>query len=483
MKKILPLLILMFFATAVFAQAKKTDGLKKSITFEKILKADTGLNQIGWMGTRSSKMIKSSQWSIGCETLDRDFAQFSKYKKYVGALGAKKGRLQSGWAKTEKQKGVYDFAWMDECVYGLHEMGVEPRISLGYGNPIYGSEIDLGAKVDRLVNNPEAMAAWLKYVETTVKRYKDVCDEWEIWNEPYNQEGVYVRLLIPTAELIKKIQPNAITSAETIYRQDPKGIADRKAMFDALKKEGKTDLIDQWSYHPYVRNPDSVYPLVDALQKELAQYSPKWTLYQGEVGCPSQLEWTHALSFYEWTEYSQVKWDLRRMFGDRMRKIQTSVFTIIDLRYYNMLQSFGLLRANLNDTVVYKRPSYYAVQHVMGYFDDTVEPVEFAKYQASIDRPITIGRFEKNKTPILVIWFGDEIPSDSLQWDKVNLTVNGVSFKDPVYVELISGKILSLDKIWKSSKENAEFKSLPVWDSPMMIVERDQIKIFDKQVK
>lgn len=482
MKKILPLLILLLCTTCLFAQTKKS-GLKKSITFEKFLKASNGLDQIGWMGIRSSKQIKSSPWSVGCETLDRDFAQFKKYKKYVGALGAKKGRLQSGWAKTEKQKGIYDFAWMDECVYGLHEMGVEPRISLGYGNPIYGSEIDLGAKVDQLVNNPEAMAAWLKYVEVIVNRYKDVCDEWEIWNEPYNQEGVYVRLLIPTAELIKKIQPNATTSAEVVFHQNPKAIADRKAMFDALKNAGKMDLIDQWSYHPYVQNPDSVYPLVEALQKEMAQYSPKWTLYQGEVGCPSQLEWTHALSFYEWTEYSQVKWNLRRMFGDRMRKIPTSVFTIIDLRYYNMLQSFGLLRANLNNTVIYKRPSYYAVQHVMGFFDDTVEPVEFAKYQSNTERPITIARFQKSKSPVLVIWYGDQIPSNSLSWDKVDLTIEGVSFKNPVFVELVTGKILSLDKIWNSDNGKTTFKSLPVWDSPIMILEKNQIDIREKQIK
>ncbi len=451
----------------------------RSITYDKIKSTPVGMPQIGWMGARSSKEIQSSPWSIGCETLDRDFAKFSSYKKFVGELGAKKGRLQSGWAKTEKQKGVYDFAWMDECVFGLHKMGVEPRISLGYGNPIYGSNVNLGANVSQVVDNPEGMAAWLKYVEAIVTRYKDICDEWEIWNEPYNQEGVYARLLIPTARLIKKIQPNATTCAETLWAPNAKKA--RQEMFDAIKKSGDLNIINQWSYHPYVPNPDESYPNIEKFRKEVLEFNPKWQIYQGEVGCPSQLEWTHALSYRSWTEYSQVKWDLRRMFGDRIRSIPTNVFTLVDLRYYNMLQSFGLLRCDLLYHVVYKRPSYHAVQHVMGFFDDEVKPVELAENKSDSKRPITAARFDKAGTPVLVLWYGDQIPSDDVSWDKVNLTVKNVTFKDPVYVELISGKIYNFGEKtpWKSVNGSTEFRQLPVWDCPMMIVERDQIKIYD----
>ena len=111
------------------------------------------------------------------------------------------------------------------------------------------------------------------------------------------------------------------------------------------------------------------------MKRQLAAYSPKYKVYQGEVGCPSILEWTHALAYYPWTEYSQAKWDLRRMAGDRGRGIPCSVFTIIDLKYPDMLQSFGLIRSNLLLQFIYKRPAYYAVQHMMGFFDDAVKPV------------------------------------------------------------------------------------------------------------
>lgn len=65
--------------------------------------------QIGKIVPRSSKEIASSGWSVGCETLDRDMASYSNYKGYLGLLGVKGARLQAGWAKTEKQSGVYDW--------------------------------------------------------------------------------------------------------------------------------------------------------------------------------------------------------------------------------------------------------------------------------------------------------------------------------------------------------------------------------------
>ena len=89
-----------------------------------------GLKQIGWLETKHSKEVKSSIWSVGCETLDRDYAKFSIYKDYVGELGVKRARLQSGWAKCEKEKDNYKFEWFDSCVYGLSEQTVEPWVCL-----------------------------------------------------------------------------------------------------------------------------------------------------------------------------------------------------------------------------------------------------------------------------------------------------------------------------------------------------------------
>ena len=473
MKKIASVLLLCLFIYPVIVNGQPRKY--RSITWAKFQSSGPNLKQIGEMAVRPSKDIKSSIWSVGCETLDRDYAKFSVYKDYVGELGVKHGRLQSGWAKCEKQKGVYSFEWLDSCVYGLNEQSVKPWICLCYGNPVYGSDIGLGAGVAALAYNEEAMTGWLKYVELTINRYKDVVNEWEVWNEPYGQEKEYLPLLIRTAELIKKIQPDAIILGETLWNPQNPNV---KNFFDGLKAEGKLDLVDYWAYHPYVRNPDDCYPVLDEFVTLLKSYNPDYKIYQGETGCPSQLEWTHALSNYPWTEYSQAKWDLRRMAGDRVRNIPSSIFTIIDLRYTNMLQSFGLIRSDLLHDFIYKRPSYYGVQHMVSFFDDDVKAVGEMEYESNSSRAMTIAGFKKEGKPVALVWFKDQVPTDDLKWDLVNITIKGIKFQDPVYIEMITGKVYEIDKsTLKINGKNTILTELPVWDSPVMIAERSLVDL------
>ena len=84
------------------------------VTWAKLNKLDPGMKEIGRLAVRGAKDIKSSKWSVGCETMDRDYADWNAYKHLLEPLGAKHGRLFSGWAKTEQEKGVYDFTWRSE---------------------------------------------------------------------------------------------------------------------------------------------------------------------------------------------------------------------------------------------------------------------------------------------------------------------------------------------------------------------------------
>ncbi len=107
-----PLTILLFFATLINAKAQNFNELK--------------WKEIGAVKTLSAKEIKSSRWSIGGETLDRDYANYNAYKSYLGPLGAKRIRLQAGWARCEKVKGQYDFTWLDAIVDDAISQGVQP---------------------------------------------------------------------------------------------------------------------------------------------------------------------------------------------------------------------------------------------------------------------------------------------------------------------------------------------------------------------
>ena len=65
------------------------------------------MKRVGTIAPRCVKEIHGSNWTLGCETLDRDFANFEEYKRFLAPLGIKQIRLQAGWAKCEREKGKY----------------------------------------------------------------------------------------------------------------------------------------------------------------------------------------------------------------------------------------------------------------------------------------------------------------------------------------------------------------------------------------
>jgi len=43
----------------------------------------------------------------------------------------------------------------------------------------------------------------------------------------------------------------------------------------------------------------------------------------------------------------------------------------------------------------------------------------------------------------VLVWYKDQIPSDELKWDLVDLTIKKATFKDPVYVEMVTARSTS----------------------------------------
>jgi len=470
-----------------------TRSLKReraSITWTRFNSLDPGLKPLGRLAVRPSDAIADSKWSVGCETLDRDYADFTQYARFVGELGVKRGRLFSGWAKTEKEKGVYDFGWLDRQVRGLDALGVKPWLCLSYGNPVYNSGLNLGAGVAGVMGNPEGRAAWLRYCGEVVRRYKDVVTEWEIWNEPFGKQmPAYAEMLVGTEAVIRGIQPDATVMASAVG-----AYANNEEVLKLLDGKGKAAIVDVWHYHPYIPNPDEPngwwgYDTVEKLRKLVTRYNPKARIMQGEVGCPAQLEFGHALCNRPWTEYSQAKWTLRRMTGEAVRGIPYNVFSMVDLQYKDyMLQSFGLLRMDLGKRFVYRRPNFYAVQNTVNVLDcdatpagiDENVPFEVVRRAHACDtaaRKLSCARFARKGEPLAFVWYNDAIPDDTLAWDRVSVTLP-VAFKEPVWVEMVTGRVFVLDKADVSVSGGAtQFRSLPVWDAPVLVAERDALQL------
>ena len=453
----------------------------RCITREKLETLDLGLEEIGQLKVRHSKDIKASNWSIGCETMDRDYADWDQYKRFVGLLGAKRGRLFSGWAKTEQEKGVYDFAWLDKQVREMAAMGVKPWICLSYGNPVYGSDFRLGMRVKQVTDNPEAFKAWLAFCRACVERYRDVVDEWEVWNEPFKQGQEYAELFYRTAKEIRSIQKEArIFCTAVEFPQD------YKAVLEKLKAEKALDLGSLFIYHPYDGNPDLSYAkYTEPLRALVKSYNPAYDVMQGESGCPAQLEWGHALRYLEWTEYSQAKWNLRRAIGDAVRGIPSNIFTMIDLQYTFMLQSFGMLRSNTLKEVIYRRPVYFAMQNVFSTLDCeavpqcicTNAPATATRRAADAEGfyapALTVARFSRAGKPLVFFWYSGAMPSSRLVFDCGEIAFD-VVFDNPVVVEFITGRVFRVPaSSVRRSAGRTVVSDVPLWDSPLMIADED----------
>ena len=452
------------------APATVLERERPCVTMERLYGLHPGAGrEIGRLRARTSPEIRASKWSVGCECLDRDYADWDAYKALLPLLGVKHARFISGWAKTEQEKGVYDFSWLDPQLRECAAAGVKPWVTLAYGNPVYGSDFRLGMRVRQITDNPDALAAWLRYVTAVVTRYADIVDEWEPWNEPYGQDEDYATLFIETARAIRKVQPYAKILCAAV------GQDGYKAVLERLKAEDALDLASIFIYHPYSPNPDSTFEEHEGdfwdwpvkplpLRKFIQQYSPAFDVMQGEAGCPAQLEFAHGLSNLEWTEYAQAKWNLRQAIGNAARDIPSSVFTIIDYQYTFMLQSFGLIRSNTLKEFVYRRPSFFAMRNVYALFDEDTSPVRHWTEGVRGGR-ISFAAFERFGKRLLLAWFSGEMPSADLSFRKVDLARHLPETGDLVWVEMITGRVFTLDSA----------AAVPLWDSPVMVCDRDAV--------
>ena len=464
----------------------------------------TAYTYIGQLKPRSTKEITSSNWILGCETLDRDMADYHQYKEFLAPLGIKRIRLQAGWAKTEKQKGVYNWEWLDKIIDDAVSRGIEPWLETSYGNPIYpgGGGTNLSAGIP---SSKEALSGWDKWVGALVQRYKGKVKEWEVWNEPnfgdntINDPESVAALNIRTAEIIKRIQPEAKVSGLSMGHIDT-GYADKFFKYIADRKKMK--LFDNMAYHDYWYNPDANYLHVVELRRVLDKYAPQIKLRQGENGAPSMGgPGRGAIGDYDWSELSQAKWNTRRMLVDLGHDIESSILGIIDMNYnqsapITRLNVKGLIESDSTRRAIRPKLAYYAIQSVSAIFDNSLQrlkslhslhnvnapvPKGEVRYNLNTDRSMAVFGYENLKTgkQVFTFWMDENIPTETKERKNLKLTLMGdVNIDELVYVDIISGSVYEIPSLlWRKEQGKFMLDILPVWDAPILIADKSLINL------
>ena len=389
---------------------------------------------------------------IGLECLDRDLWDLKPTLPALKELGVSRGRLQSGWAKTEREKGVYDFAWLDEAVAGVRAAGVEPWISLSYGNPLYAPE-GMKARADGIGLSPlmteEGTAAWRRYVRAIVTRFKDRVKVWEVWNEPecgiffkvrpgktWRQD--YLELLKITAEEIRAADPSArVAAGATAGTPGDDQIA-------GLFEDGLGAYADIYTFHGYGAIPETFDRTSAATYAMIRRNAPKVEIWRGEAGLPSAPSGRGALSNVKTSEAVQCRWMARHLVRDLADPSIdfTSYFHLFDFEHFSHKYTYhyGVLR----DGDCSKKPSFAVLRRIRDFFDDgCCVPDRTLGVSAKAD-DVVFHAFRRNGSAF-VAYVRPELPSDEPVVRETDVSVffgnSKERWRDPVVLNVVDGTV------------------------------------------
>jgi len=455
------------------------------------------LPEIGRIKARNASETQCRHWTLGCETLDRDYADYDEYKEYLAPLGLVKIRLQGGWGKCEKVRGVYDFAWLDHIIDDARARGLEIMLETDYGNPLYpgGGGIDPQRRVpmagaapvvppseNGLPRSPEGLKAWDNWVRAMAEHFKGRVKEWAMWNEPdTNKETTAQEIVdfnIRTAEIILSVIPDAKIAGLSMGAHQPTELSKYMELF---VKAGKADLFTWFIYHSYTINPDSCADSLSGMKRVLDDFKIRAKLRDGESGCPSEYMTAFALRNLPWSEFSQCKWDLRRYVGDFGKGVESSVFTICDFNHIGKgLNRKGLLYAGADRKVIRKKPSYAAIQHMVSLFDGEAKLIPACGAAVLAEKESFAFRAERRGGLMGAWWDSSSTPAENTEPEKADLMLTG-DIREPMLCELISGRVFAFpeDRILRLPGRML-FRDVPFIDTPLVIAEKNIIPIQEK---
>ena len=434
---------------------------------------DLGLTVVGAMPVRPSHEIEASPLGVGFETLDR--RQFDPHRAtpWVGKLGVKWARCQTGWARTETAKGTYDFTWLDDVVDGLLAVGVRPWFNLGYGNPLHVAGADETAVGWAPVFDEGARQAWVRYTGAIADHFAGRVRHWEIWNEPNiphfwkpkkPDPADYVDLVKMTAPEIRRRVPDAVIIGCATAGIDTRFV--RGCLEHSL-----AEYVDKVTYHPYRRRPEEGYRgEVTALREALAVHKKGIEIWQGENGCPSRQGGSGALSGHPWTETLQAKWLLRRILTDLLLDVEmTSYFVIVDLvGYRGKVNEKGLLRGDYTP-----KPAYFAYQRLCALFDAGTKRCDLQPAFEGDDAGRTVAVTFRWQDRLLCAYWHPADLFDGFGKGPLRARIavgDGEALKRPVLADPLTGRVYRLEGGVQKAGE-WRFPSLPLVDWPLLLTE------------
>jgi hypothetical protein len=483
--------------------------------------AGEGRMLLGHVAPRTSGGIEGSPWGIQIGSLD------SSHIARAAGIGVKWTRLNCSWREVEKERGIYDWKKTDEAFSIALAEGITPFVCLAGSNPLYCRESIVtddrerelyGSSLQPPTSSPEAKEAWLQFVRAAVGRYRDRIRYWEVWNEPNHRaywgaqpDGhAYGLLLRETSHAIKSIDPDIRVIGGALAGLDP-------GFVDNFLAEGTAPLIDIISFHNYAATPEErIYKAVE-VWSVIRRYNPDLLLWQGECGYPSHSSTRDYRGTSPWGVNIQAKWLLRQSFTDIYfcRTSLSNYFKLVheggrgDMPARSGLTAldsilgfperggFRVKSVGVNEKCILTnpdldpKPAYFAYRNLCAVFDNRYTPLDcepqitirdqgiFSGIGGEDDAAPSIPLVAAFRTPLghcFVAYWLPWHPQELIREAKIDLNAEGMTFRNPVLIDLLDGEVYSLHGETRPDGVPV-FRNIPLADYPFAIAERDEIAI------
>ena len=421
--------------------------------------------------------------------------------------GFKWMRLSLSWKSVEQVKGVYDFAESDPLILSTIEHGFYPYLLISGGNPLY-TQMPSG----RPTNSPEALAAWQDFLRAAVKHYAPLgVKHWEIWNEAnwgvswhgyhFGNPPEYAQLLIAAAEAIRGADPEALILGGSL------AFGHYLEFTDEFMAAGAAESYDVLTFHPYNAIPEDTFEGMQQLREVTHKHNPKIRLWQGECGLPSSGDTIHGRSGNPWGYVIQAKYLLRRFLTDLLAEIEVDSWYILSdwkaseeqvasrqaSQHWPRGRDAGVNTKGLIHHGTWQpKPAYYAAQHIGALIDGSSRLIKDVKVAFHVrDEGIFYGLLDPDEdrypmvpwTASFVDGQGRALVSWWLPWRMqeivrpatVDLTIRGASFRQPVLVDPLEGKVYPV--LAEQADGALLVKGVPMADYPFMLAERDAVEL------
>lgn len=468
------------------------------------------------MPHRHSRDIAQSSVGIGFETLDRRTFDPKWTFPLIGECGVKWARCQTGWIRCEKEKGKYDFFWLDEVVDSLAAQGVETWFSLSFGNPLWTpcEKFDKALQEGRdrgeivpgwargyvgenpICHGPEAMAAWLKYVRAIARHFKGRVRVWELWNEPewfFRYKNEPVCLLYGNKKAVELFESFMRQTAAALRAEIPDArISYNSAVLSCdwlpyLAQLKVTDYIDIYNLHGYEQIPEAALSASVAQARALLK-KPDGSpieIWQGESG---RATGPAANGPSLPSQFSQARFIARRIAADWSEGLGlSSIFTVTDfLKYYpdGRNQYYGVLDGETREP----KKGYWTLQTMAWLGDGLRRAPEHWLYFKTVKWHELVGMtpyaavrtasFERKGRVVYAFWQQEHVELDAKPLRGTLRFVTGrggMPFAHPILIDPVRRQIWDLSKrgiVDKDKRGIYEIVGIYALDYPLFLTDK-----------